>query len=414
MKQTAAVATLSVLMLGAGTAAAEERLLAPFLSVGQEYTDNVFDTRDNRRTDYITRIRPGFTSAYEAARWKWQASYNLDYRYYARDSKTNDLTHDAGLKGTITLVENFFYLDLADTYKRVSLDSFRDQTVSSPFANQTEQNIATVNPWLLWRPGQKTTLKTGYRYSDTRYWDSNGIDKQAHSAYADAAYELTQKLSLLANYTFTHQESADKRRYDKHEGTGGFRYTYAEKSFLFANGGYTWQFYPDRTASRYVIWNAGLTHDFTWLVATLEARRQTTEDPLATSTRETTYQAKLVRPFERGSIGLSGGYTEYDVTDSLISAGNDRHKVFANLDARYELAQGLAATAALGGERYTYSLPTASNARYRLTASAGLTWQLLDNLTAALTYTRVTNQDRIDGGSGWSTNRAMLDLKMVF
>lgn len=413
-KASAVLAVLTLTAVSYGNAGAEDSLLAPFLSVGQEYTDNVFDTETNRRTEYITRIRPGFTSTYEAPRWKWQAAYNLDYRYYARDSKTNDLSHDASLKGTITLVENFFYLDLADTYKRVSLDSFRDQTVSSPFANQTEQNIATINPWLLWRPGQKTTLKTGYRYIDTRYWDSNGIDKQAHSGYVDAAYELTEKLSLLTNYTFTHQESADRRRYDKHDATTGFRYAYAEKSFLYANGGYTWQFYPDRSASRYLVWSGGLTHDFTWFVATLEVKRQNTEDPLTTSTRETTYQAKLERSFERGSISINGGYTEYDITDALAAAGTDKHKVFATVNGRYELTQGISATAAVGGEHYTYSRQLPTDYRYRFTASAGLAWQLLDNLTASLSYTRVVNQDRLDGGREWNTNRAVLDLKMVF
>lgn len=417
MKKASAVLTVMTLTaVCCGSAVAEDRLFAPFLSVGQEYTDNVFDTKDNRRTDYITRLRPGFSSKYEAARWKWDAAYNLDYRYYARDSKTNDLSHDAGLKGTITLMENFFFLDLADTYRRVSLNVFKDETVTSPFANQTEQNIATINPWLLWRPGQKTTLKTGYRYTDTRYWDSIGIDKQAHSAYGDAAYELTEKLSLLANYTFTHQESADRRRYDKHDTSGGFRYAYAEKSSLYANAGYTWQFYPDRSASRYLFWNAGLTHDFTWFVATLEARRQNTEDPLSTSTRETTYQAKLERAFERGSISINGGYTEYDVTDTITTTGgNDRHKVFAGINGRYEIMDGLSATAGIGGEHYTYSQPAATDYPYRLTASAGLAWQLLKDLTLSLSYTRVSNQYHLDNTSGgWSTNRAMLDLKMVF
>ena len=240
MKHTHTVvcaATFVLLAASVASAAEEDRFVAPFLSVSEEYTDNVFDTKDNRRTDYISRVRPGLTSKYQSSRMQWEAAYNLDYRYYARKSKTNDISHDAGLKSTITLLENFFYLDLADTYKRVSLSVLRDDTAASPFANQTEQNIATVNPWLQWRPGEKTTVKTGYRYNDIRYWDSAGINKYAHSGYADAIYEMTSKFNLLANYTYTNQKSADNQRFDKHDASGGFKYTYAEKSYVYGNGG---------------------------------------------------------------------------------------------------------------------------------------------------------------------------------
>lgn len=400
-----------------GQAEAEDRLFAPLLTVSEEYTDNVFDTKVNKRTDYITRLRPGFTSKYQAARWNWDANYNLDYRYYARKSKTNDISHDAGLKGSITLLENFLYLDLADTYKRVSLNVLRDDTAASSFANQTEQNIATVNPWFQWRLGQKTDLKTGYRYIDTRYWDSAGINKYAHSGYADVTYELTSKLNLLANYTYTNQKSADNQKFDKHDASGGFKYSYAEKSYLYANGGYSWQFFRDTGASRYFFWNAGLVHDFNLFVATLETKRQNTEDPLSTSARETSYLAKLDRVFDRGAIGVSGGYTEYDYSSRshTISAGNDKHKVFAGINGRYEVLDGLTANAAVTGERYHYSTTTGDDYPYRLILSAGLAWQILKDLSMNASYSRVANQYHLDNNSGgWYTNRATLELKLVF
>ncbi len=395
---------------------AEDRLLAPFITIGEEYTDNVFDTQTERRHDFITRVRPGFISNYQASRFQWNIAYNLDYRYYARNSKTNDISHEVDAKGSITLLENFFFLDLADTYKRVSLDIYRDAVVASAFANQTDQNIATVNPWLLWHPTDRTTLKTGYRYNDIRYWDASGIAKQIHSAHADMTYELTPKVNLLANYLYSHQESVDNRRYDKHDASGGFRYNYADTSFLYANLGYTWQYFSDRTSSRYLFWNAGLKHDFGYFIATLESKRQITEDPLAHSTRETSYQAKLDKTFDRSAIGLFGGYTDYDYIDRAPGYTGGRHKTVVGLTGRYDIGEHLALNATLSGEHYnSYRTPFSGNRPYRLVALIGLSWQIMNDLALNVSYTHISNQRQLDSTDGvWTTNRAVIELKKTF
>lgn len=416
----------AVLGLGAGQAVAADRLFVPFLSVSEEYTDNVYDEKDNPASDFITRLRPGFTSTYEAARWKWDLAYNLDYRYYARNNHDNELHHEANLKGSIVLWQNRFFLDLSDTYKLTPLDISRDSSQSSLAADQTRQNIATVNPWLLWRPGQKSTFKTGYRYVDTRYWDSEttgatytnaeGIDKKAHVGYADLAYELTDKLNLLAGYTFTHQISADGLDYDKHDASGGFRYRFAEKSQLYATLGYTWQDFSNDYRSNYLFWNAGMVQEFGLFVATLEARRQVTEDPLADSTRETSYSIKLDRPFTRGSIGLLASRTSYDTTvNASGSVADDYRKTILGVTGKYEITQGMVLNAAISGERFSYDAPTVDDYRYRLLASLGINWQLLQDLNLGISYTRVANQNDLDTTSGgWDTNRVIVELKKTF
>lgn len=397
-------------------AAAPERLFVPFLSVSEEYTDNVYDEKDTQESDFITRLRPGFTSTYEAARWKWDLAYNLDYRYYARNTHDNDLNHEANLKGSIVLWENRFFLDLSDTYKLTPLDISRDSSQSSLAANQTKQNIATINPWLLWRPGQKTSLKTGYRYVDTRYWDSDGIDKKAHVGYADLAYELTGKLSLLAGYAYTHQLSADNLDYDKQDVSGGFRYRFAEKSQVYATLGYTWQDFSNDFSSNYLFWNTGLVQEIGQFIATLEARRQVTEDPLADSTRETSYSIKLDRPFTRGSIGLLAGHTRYDTAvNASGSVADDYRKTTLGFTGKYEISQGMTLNAAISGERFSYDAPTADDYRYRLLASLGLNWQLFQDLNLGISYTRVANQNDLDTTSGgWDTNRVIVELKKTF
>lgn len=388
---------------------AADATFTPFIIVGEEFTDNVYDSSTTRKSDYITRLRPGFSSKYEAPRWKWDAAYNFDYRYYARNSKSNDHTHDASLNGNISIVENLFFLDLADTYKRVSLDLYRDSTTESLYLNQTDQNIANISPYLLWRIDSKSSLKTGYRYTDIRYFDSIGIDKQAHGAYADFTHELTEKLKLMSGYAFRHQESRLLRD-DKHDISVGFRFDYAEKSFLFGTIGNSWQQFSNGDNRQYLFWNAGITHDFKVLTATAEAKRQVTEDPQSFSTTETTYMAKLDRAFERGAVGASAAYSEYIKTQTGLF---DRRRTAFGITGRYEITKDLAANIGFTGERY--SVKSSNEYPYRLTGTGGLSYLLMKDLTLALNYTHIAYQNKIDTTAGGrATNRAVLELKKTF
>jgi len=269
------------------------------MAVSEEVTDNVFETANNKRTEYITRLQPGFTSRYEAPFWNWDLAYNFDFRNYARSSRGNEYTHNGVLKGNLTLLDRFLFLDLNDTYQRVTLDVSRNATTeSSLFLNQTDQNTASVSPYLLWRLGEKGSLKTGYRYTDIRYWGT-GIERSEHAGFASLNREFSSKFSLTAGYAFTHLES-QPTQYNKHDLSGGFRYEYADKSFVFGQVGNSWQQFKNNGNASYLFWNAGVTHDLGFAVATAETRVQNAADPLAVSTRETFYNAKLEKTLQRG------------------------------------------------------------------------------------------------------------------
>ncbi|MFA7061403.1 MAG: TIGR03016 family PEP-CTERM system-associated outer membrane protein, partial [Pedobacter sp.] len=266
-------AAMCALLLVSARSQGADLNIKPSIALSEEVTDNIRETPGNKRTEYITHISPGFTSIYMGPYWNWDATYTFNYLNYARKSNANGYTHLASLKGNISVVENFLYLDVSDTYQRVSTDVARDAaTQSSSFLNQTDQNIATVSPYLFWRLGEKSTLKTGYRYTDTRYWGV-GIEKQEHSAFADFSRELTSRLSLSAGYSFTLSESLVEQ-YNTHNVYGGFNYQYADKSSIHATIGNNWQKFSSGKNTTFYSWNIGIVHDFDIVVATLETSSQ--------------------------------------------------------------------------------------------------------------------------------------------
>jgi len=389
---------------------AAEMEFKPSLSVSEEVNDNIYETSSSKRTDYITRVMPGATFHYLAPLWNWDMDYTFEYRKYAQRSQSDQYNHSANLKGNISLLNNFLFLDVADTYRRVSLDVARDVTTeSSLFLNQTDQNIATVSPYLQWRLGEKSTLKTGYRYIDTRYW-GDGIEKREHGAFAELKYEVTSKFSLSAGYDYSRNKTTPFS-YDTHDVYGGFNYQYADKSSIFGKIGNTWQMFNNGANANFLFWDAGIIHDFGIAVATLESSVQTTEDPLAVSTKTTNYIGKLDKVLQRGAVGLSSTYTEYEDTQTGI---NSQRKLSFSGNGRYELIESLQGSLVVTADRF-YQTSAVTDFRYHLNATTGLAYSFNRDLVASLNYTYETFRNDLNDATGArEINRGIIELKKAW
>lgn len=381
----------------------------PSLTISEEFNDNVFEDSANRRSEMITRVQPGAVFRYQAPLWTWNTSYNFDYINYARNNRDSEYNHNGSLTGNITLPGNFLFIDLSDTYQRVTTDVSRDvATSSSLFLNQTDQNVASISPYLLWRLRGDNTLRTGYRFADTRYWGV-GIDSREHGAFADLNHEITNKFSISAGYVFTNLES-QPTQYNRHDISGGFRYEYAERSFIFGQIGNTWQSFNGGADVSYLFWNAGITHDLGVAVATLETRVQAAVDPLSVSTKETSYSGRLERTLQYGMVGFATSYTEYlnIQTDRM-----DRRRLSFSGTGRYEILQRLSANLGVTAERFYYTAGTGFP--YHLNATTGLSYTFKHDIALSLIYTFDTQRNSIDSTSGAiDVNRVVVEVRKTF
>jgi hypothetical protein len=389
---------------------AAESSFTPSVSVSEEITDNFLEQATNKRSEFTTRLTPAMVYRYQSPFWTWDTTYSFEFRNYANSLKNNEYNHTAAVKGSLTLVDNFLFLDLNDTFQRVSLDVSRTvATESSLFLNQTDQNSAVISPYLLWRLRGDSTFKTGYRFTDTRYWDSTGIEKQEHRGFADLSHDVTSRLQLTTGYAFTRLESLPSQ-FNKHDLSGGFKYEYADKSSISGQLGNSWQYFNSGIDVRSLFWNANIINDFRFAVVTLGTTVSTTEDPLAVSTKETSYFAKLDKTVQRGSFGMAATYSEYVNTETGI---RDRRKLGFTSTGRFELQQNLTASLSASAERF--SRKTVEEYPYRFSGSSGLSYLLNHDLTLGLTYTYVTNLYQLDSASGAKDiNKVVVEIKKVF
>jgi hypothetical protein len=348
---------------------------------------------------------PGIVFGYSAPFWEWDLAYNYDYRYYARNSRKGDDTHNLAAKGLIRVIDDFLLLEISDNYHRVSLDVSRDRTQEGLFANQSDTNNFTASPYFRFRPGRQTTVKSGYRYTNVWFKDPSAIDRRDHVGFLEAEYEYSPKLNLTANYTYTHENS--RNPYDRHEPNLGFRYEYSDKSFFFGQGGYTWFSSRNGSASNDPFWNAGLTHIFDRYTVSLLTGVQYPVDPQSGVTRETDYSVAVTRELSRGSVGLTLSYAEFSGTDIDVEK-----RYGAAINARHELAPNLSGNLNCSIDRYEHR-DTNSYSR-RIFVNPSLSYALPREFTVGLNYIFIDSYSPVTLIDRYQINRVSLELRKSF
>jgi hypothetical protein len=403
------VITSFLMLTGTSQAKGADFSINPSLELSQEYTDNVFESSLNKRADHITRVQPGIALKYNAPLWDWDLGYAFDYRYYARGSRKDDTTHNVNAKGLVKLIDEKLFLELSDVYKRVSLDVTRDTTNESLFVNQTDQNIGTISPYLVLRPSERLTLKTGYRYVNTWYKDPQADNKQDHIGFINSSYELSAKFFLTGDYTFTREIPLRNSSFYRHEAYIGPRYEYAEKSFIYAQGGVIASNYDNGTHLLDPSWNAGITHTFDTVTANMSTDTKYSNDPLGTATLETSYSAALTKNLKRGSLTLQGSYTEF----SDANAGKLLNKRYSSsFSTAYELIRDLKGTLGLTYENYRNLQLNGTTNKYFV--DCGMNYSFGKELTTGLTYKYVDYSSATIATDNKQVNRVILEVKKVF
>ena len=408
MSNNVNTAILISVLLNTAVAQGAEFEVHPSLAVSEEFTDNVFESSTNRRSDYITRILPGFIANYSAPALTGNLSYLFDVRRYAKKTHEDEVTHALSAEGHLVAVENLLFLDVSDEYKRVSLDTTRELAKESLFVNQSDRNVATVTPYLQFHPIERIMVKSGYTFIDTRYFKSSAIDKNDHVAFVALAYELSKRFSLTVDYRFT-RETADIDNLSQHNALGGFRYEYADKSFVFAQGGKAWTRYDSGLLLNSTIWNAGITHVFNTTTATLTTGVRYDEDPLSNVIKESFANGKLEKSFSKGSLSLSSQYSEYYLTRTNTM---QIKKYGANVQGQYEFSADLKGTLGLAVEKYEQ--PLLGSYTRRIQVEPGLSYLLAKELIASLSYIYTDYYSPGIVADNKHVNRGMIEFKKIF
>ena len=105
------------LFLSVYPAAAYVGTVTPRLTLGTEYTDNVFQDKEDTKDDFIYSVSPGFSFQLTGKRSDASLSYDPEYRLYSEYGERSFWRHSALLSGKIGLYKNTT-LNFQDSFLR--------------------------------------------------------------------------------------------------------------------------------------------------------------------------------------------------------------------------------------------------------------------------------------------------------
>ena len=300
---------LLVTVLPNDAGAADLRVL-PSITVSEEYNDNVFLARYNKLDDYITTFNPAFGLTYKTSLLDLNLDFAYYYRWYALGARNEDSTINTNFRDHSEVIKNFFFVDLLDTYDRVSLTTVTNYTQQSTFVNQTDQNIFTANPYMAMRSESRFTPILGYRYVNTWYKSAAGINTVDSIGYAEMITDLSSKMTFTIGARYT-QDRNGVEDYDKTDFYAGPKYTYAQDSYIYALIGESFLEFQFQGNTQHVIWDAGIIHHYSTISVAYQMKSDYIPDPSRILRRVDQYVATLAKTTTRTTYEISAGLYEY-------------------------------------------------------------------------------------------------------
>ncbi len=154
----------------------------PYLTVGEEYNDNIDQTASNEEEDWITTVQPGFLLEYDNRSVEASVDYSLLYRFYKNNDEDNlDEFEDVQRADASALFFNGrpFTLRVSEVITREALDERDDNDLSD--SNRSTLYHLTVLPEYDLRLTPTLSLVLGYGYDRLDYAETAGNDSEEHS-----------------------------------------------------------------------------------------------------------------------------------------------------------------------------------------------------------------------------------------
>jgi len=201
----------------------------PRISVGAEYTDNLFQTDDNvipKQDEYITSITPGFTAELWGKNSGVNISYDPKYVMYQEYEENDRWRHDARLKAWAEISKNT-RLDLRDWF-RLTEDPLSESDIAYVRAlepdeiidntrrtslNEYYRNNFSVN--LLHQFGEFDTFNLGYRHYFLENDDFRYEDKKRYNPFTELTYWFVHDWALNLRGEYIRGEYELTSNYDQ-------------------------------------------------------------------------------------------------------------------------------------------------------------------------------------------------------
>lgn len=240
--------------------------IIPFVNVTEVYTDNVFATQNDTKSDFVTIISPGIKLLFPRVKRRYQLElkYQADIERFARFSSENAVSHTLGGKFGVMFPMGL-ELRADDEFRRAH--DPRAENPLSPELDFYKDNLFHASAAYLLTDRFKLQLDYS-NYVLTYDADRNNFRNYMSNALAVYAYyRFTRKVSAFVEYEhviFEFDESAALNSREDHF-FGGITWDLTGKTQGMIKAGYSVKDFDDSSieGSRDFIFEMGVNHNLT-------------------------------------------------------------------------------------------------------------------------------------------------------
>jgi len=204
----------------------------PRTSVSEEYTSNVFLSKDNEKDDFITIVSAGFTAAALGKTGGLEISYDPAYSFYKEYDENDGWSHDANLRLWSDLGKRTRF-EITDSFLRTKDPLGEEDLLALSDGNVVQEGDTTVrkkretyyrntaSARLTHQFGKEDAVYAGFTYSLLRNNDDQEEDNDYYSPAAGLNYWFDPRFGIESNAEYT-KASFDQDKNFVGEGSSDF------------------------------------------------------------------------------------------------------------------------------------------------------------------------------------------------
>ncbi|WP_025899932.1 TIGR03016 family PEP-CTERM system-associated outer membrane protein [Sneathiella glossodoripedis] len=174
-------------------ASANDWTFEPFVAAEEQFTDNVFGTTNNEKSDFITTLDLGFNVTGNTRRSEINLSYTLSQDYYAKYHELDGYRQNLIGNATVELIDDRFFVDGRVTFTEETLDTVGATSAGNrtQSGDRTQVFNGSISPYYTQNLDDWAILTAKYGYSETRFYEPNvGADTANPSNQQSNEFQL--------------------------------------------------------------------------------------------------------------------------------------------------------------------------------------------------------------------------------
>jgi hypothetical protein len=234
-----------------------------FISLQQDYSDNIYLSSTNVQDDFIIRENMGFTLSKTMPRYDFSLNYDFKAKFYTKNSELNDERHAVIAESHMEVVKNLFFIDAEDRFATIPSDIRRPTLEGESESNMIGRNRINVSAYLKNDVSQRTSFKAGYRYSGTEYTGGEASDTNYNILFETIERRFSSKFASSIDYEYK-QKSSDEltEEFQLHNASLTTILSSGSVLTLKLNAGNGWFDFTAREDEEHLFWNFDLKASF--------------------------------------------------------------------------------------------------------------------------------------------------------